>query len=618
MSSESKKYAPPRWARDLSRFLPIKSQFVLTGNIRDQFPLEVVPGRIQLTGLVPYVASLLCGAGYKHFLRFDPARGFSLPFVMGVDRKAEANFFKQFELTFDERGFATASPEKMFDQLERLVSFGGDPLAIVIDFSSRLLLRPDHLNECENRNFTRALLLSHEVAPRPIGENGTPFFNTVLWLAEKEGDLPDWLVVGNPKLRQITVPKPDHVIRRQIASSLIKAIPGEQSDEEDSKSLNQFVEGTEGLLATDLAAIVQLCQTEKLNRSQLDEAVRRFKLGVTEDPWRMIDRLKLVGAESFIHSRVRGQHPAVVRMLDIIKRAVSGLSDRRPGGGRPRGVAFLAGPTGVGKTELAKTITSLLFGDETAYIRFDMSEFSAEHSDQRLIGAPPGYVGYDVGGELTNAIREKPFSVVLFDEIEKAHPRILDKFLQVLDDGVLTSGRGERVYFSETFIIFTSNLGIYRTTPDGERVLNVSPSDNYEDVASKVREEIEKHFKVTLGRPEILNRIGENLIVFDFIRKDIGEEILDAMLAKIVVQVETTNGIRLQLSKQARQRLSEICLTDLSNGGRGIRNQLETHFINPTARVLFEQQLPPGLIIEVQDLKKDKTTDLLWTPLKPA
>ena len=169
-------------------------------------------------------------------------------------------------------------------------------------------------------------------------------------------------------------------------------------------------------------------------------------------------------------------------MLDIVKRAVTGIG-QSPRGGRPRGVAFLAGPTGVGKTELAKTITSLLFGDESAYIRFDMSEFSAEHADQRLIGAPPGYVGYDVGGELTNAIREKPFSVVLFDEIEKAHPRILDKFLQVLDDGVLTSGRGDRVYFSEAFIVFTSNLGIYSDRSGGRTRARTSlPDEPFEDV----------------------------------------------------------------------------------------------------------------------------------------
>jgi ATP-dependent Clp protease ATP-binding subunit ClpA len=211
-------------------------------------------------------------------------------------------------------------------------------------------------------------------------------------------------------------------------------------------------------------------------------------------------------------------------MLDIVKRAVTGVGSSKRSS-RPRGVAFLAGPTGVGKTELAKTLTSLLFGDDSAYIRFDMSEFSAEHSDQRLIGAPPGYVGYDVGGELTNAIREKPFSVVLFDEIEKAHPRILDKFLQVLDDGVLTSGRGDRVYFSESFIIFTSNLGIYRVGPDGGRVPNVTADDPIAEVQARVRSEIDRHFKLVLNRPEILNRIGDNIVVFDFIRSCIPTDI---------------------------------------------------------------------------------------------
>ena len=182
--------------------------------------------------------------------------------------------------------------------------------------------------------------------------------------------------------------------------------------------------------------------------------------------------------------------------MDIIKRAVTGLSGSQGSklGGKPRGVLFFAGPTGVGKTELAKTLTEMLFGDERAYIRFDMSEFSAEHADQRLIGAPPGYVGYDSGGELTNAIKERPFSVVLFDEIEKAHPRILDKFLQILDDGVLTSGRGEKVYFSEAVVIFTSNLGIYKTDHEGKRIPNVTSNESYETVATKIREEIDSYF----------------------------------------------------------------------------------------------------------------------------
>src|SRR5262249_14498745 len=199
-----------------------------------------------------------------------------------------------------------------------------------------------------------------------------------------------------------------------------------------------------------------------------------------------------------------------------------------------------------------------------------MSEFSAEHADQRLIGAPPGYIGYNTGGELTNAIRQKPFSVVLFDEIEKAHPRILDKFLQVLDDGLLTSGRGERVYFSESFIIFTSNLGISRLTPDGERTLNVSPGDPFETVRASVREEIERHFKLQLGRPEILNRIGENIIVFDFIRADVGLEIFEALLGNILARVRGAQQVEVALKSSARDALKSLCLADLSNGGRGI------------------------------------------------
>ena len=261
--------------------------------------------------------------------------------------------------------------------------------------------------------------------------------------------------------------------------------------------------------------------------------MRRYKVGVTEDPWARIDRDKIRNGADFIRQRVKGQDHAVTHMLDIVKRAVTGVGAPRRGN-RPARRAFLAGPTGVGKTELAKTLTSLLFGDDSAYIRFDMSEFCAEHSDQRLIGAPPGYVGYDVGGELTNAIREKPFSVVLFDEIEKAHPRILDKFLQILDDGVLTSGRGDRVYFSEAFIIFTSNLGIYVSDQTGTRVPNVTPETRSTRCRRRCAPRSSTTSSLVLNRPEILNRIGENIIVFDFIRAGIADQIFDGMVEAIL------------------------------------------------------------------------------------
>ena len=605
----------PRWIRDLLRFLPLRSQFVLSGNVRDQYPVPVSPGAVVPLPLVQALAEALRAAGVVHFLAYDPARGFTVPPVGGLDRAAEHAFLAEhLGLTWNQNNRVAASTERFFEIMETVATGTSEPVALFADFASRLLVRADLPTDAEQRGFTRALVLSHAVKPRPVGTEGRPFFNPILWIVDKEGDLPDWFVVGNPRLRHIPVPRPDHAVRRTVANSLGRTLPGSAlTPEETERQLTTFVESTEGLLVADLAGIAQLCRQEGLGLAGIGEAVRRYKLGVTEDPWRQIDRVKLQNAEALIRRRVKGQTHAVTHLLDTIKRAVSGLAVREGGGGRPRGVAFLAGPTGVGKTELAKTVAELLFGDEAACIRFDMSEFSAEHSDQRLIGAPPGYVGYDVGGELTNAIRQRPFSVVLFDEIEKAHPRILDKFLQVLDDGVLTSGRGERVYFSEALLIFTSNLGIYRADPaTGERTAHVLPAEPFADVERKVRGEIARHFKETLGRPEILNRIGENIIVFDFIREPLAREIYASLLQALLERVREAREITVRLMPEAEEALRRACLADISNGGRGIRNQLEAHFVNPLARVLFDAWPPAGSTLEITDLKRGAVTELGW------
>ena len=183
--------------------------------------------------------------------------------------------------------------------------------------------------------------------------------------------------------------------------------------------------------------------------------------------------------------------------------------------------------------------------------------------------------------------------MILFDEIEKAHPRILDKFLQILDDGVLTSGRGDRVYFSEALIIFTSNLGIYRIDASGERVPNVSADEISTDAARKVRLEIDRHFKAVLNRPEILNRIGENIIVFDFIRPEIAREIFEGMVDGVLKNAARA-GIDVEFTPGVPDQLARLCISDLSNGGRGIRNQVETHLVNPLSRALFDYDAQPG------------------------
>jgi ATP-dependent Clp protease ATP-binding subunit ClpA len=591
-----------RWQRDFERFLPLKSQFVLSGNVRDLQVVEVQPGVVTAQPLNQCVAAALKRAGYANTILFQPLTGFSVLTAPGEAASTGAALLQELGVA-TEGAQGRAGAELLAGALERIVRRHGEPVALIVDFAARLLTRPTDPTAAEHHLFTQALVLSQQAAPRPAGADRRPFFNTVVWTVEKEGDLPDWFIVGNPRLRHIPVPRPDSRARRALAPALLKPLAGaaQATPESLKKAQDEFVDGTEGMLLVDVNAISVLARVERVPVEKVADAVRRYKVGVTEDPWLQIERDKIKNAESFIRHRVKGQPDAVVHMLDIVKRAVTGVGGGRRGG-RPRGVAFLAGPTGVGKTELAKTITSLLFGDESAYIRFDMSEFSAEHADQRLLGAPPGYIGYDAGGELTNAIREKPFSVVLFDEIEKAHPRVLDKFLQILDDGVLTSGRGDRVYFSEALIVFTSNLGIYKMTESGNRELNVSPQEPYEAVKQKVESEIERHFKFVLNRPEILNRMGENIIVFDFIREDIAGQIFEQMVASTLADMKAQE-LHVSMTLEAMSSLRALCLADLSNGGRGIRNQLEAHLLNPLARALFDADAVAGRSFVVSSLQ---------------
>ncbi len=586
-------YVKPRWLRDLLRFLPLKSQFVLSGNVRDLQACEVAPEVVTAQSLVNTLGDNLREAGYAQLVVWNPIAGFTVPDSRVSPTEPADETLRRLGLTPVD-GTAPGGIDALTAFVERLVALPGPPIALVVDFASRLAIRAETLNPAEHTLFTRALVLAHMAAPRPAGELRRPFFNTVIWIVDKEGDLPDWLLIDNPRIRHIPVSKPDSAARRALAGALLRGVPGAQGATPDhlAEAASAFVDGSEGLLLADMNAIATLARVEQVPLDKIADAVRRYKVGVTEDPWQQIDRDKIRHADAFIRRRVKGQTHAVTHMLDLVKRAMTGVGSQRKGN-RPRGVAFLAGPTGVGKTELAKTITSLLFGDESAYIRFDMSEFSAEHADQRLIGAPPGYVGYDVGGELTNAIRERPFSVVLFDEIEKAHPRILDKFLQILDDGVLTSGRGDRVYFSEALIVFTSNLGIYRQDESGQRVANIQPGNDFADIQKKVLGEIQQHFKLVLNRPEILNRIGENIIVFDFIREDVATEIFEQMVRAVLDDV-ASQGIAVDLDASSRIALQARCLGDLSNGGRGIRNQIEAHLLNPLARGLFDQDASAG------------------------
>ena len=307
-----------------------------------------------------------------------------------------------------------------------------------------------------------------------------------------------------------------------------------------------------------------------------------FKLTQTESA-------KLLKMEDELHKRVIGQDAAVKALAQSIRRTRSGLKDPK----RPGGSFIFAGPTGVGKTELAKALAEFLFGDEDALIQLDMSEFSEKHTSSRLFGAPPGYVGYDEGGELTEKVRRRPFSVVLFDEVEKAHPDIFNSLLQILEEGRLTDSQGRKVDFKNTVIIMTTNLG---TRDINKGVLTGFQSTenithDYSRMKAKVNEELKQHF-----RPEFLNRVDE-VVVFPPLDKEQIKQIVDLMIANLAKRMEAQD-MKLQITDKARELLADRGF-DPVLGARPLRRAIQRDIEDALSeRILFGDILP-GQVVTV-------------------
>jgi ATP-dependent Clp protease ATP-binding subunit ClpA len=455
---------------------------------------------------------------------------------------------------------------------------------------------------------------AREAVPLGLNVEGEEryLFNPIFWILNRQGDVPFWFSLDNERIHALSITAPDADTRKRVFKALYPLLPAASQDVSDEEFSTIASGLSHGMPVTALRDIVTLTGQRALKASDVDDAVQCYRVGDLnmDNPWRGKTLHKEISnGTSTLEGRVKGQDNAVSKVLDVLKRTALGLTGAQAGSAstRPRGVLFFVGPTGVGKTELAKSITQLVFGDESAYIRFDMSEFSAEHSADRLIGAPPGYTGFDQGGELTNAMKENPFRVVLFDEIEKAHRLILDKFLQILEDGRLTDGRGETVSFSDALIIFTSNKGVSRTDEEGRVHYLVSPNDSRSELEDKIMGGIESYFHNELGRPELLNRFGENFVIFNFISPEVAQIILQVMLGRVKKRLQDECALELVISDKASNTLSDICTTDLMNGARGIGAKLEDALVNPLARVVFDLELGNNSsAIQINEIAKNE------------
>jgi len=345
----------------------------------------------------------------------------------------------------------------------------------------------------------------------------------------------------------------------------------------------------EAVLKTVRAELDAMPASKRLLRDQvmaddIASVVARWT-GIPVDRLKESETQKLSDLEKEIQKRVVGQDRAVTAVANAIRRSRAGIGDQN----RPIGSFLFLGPTGVGKTELARSLAHSLFDDERAMVRIDMSEYMEQHAVARLIGSPPGYVGYEQGGQLTEAVRRRPYSIILFDEIEKAHQDVFNVLLQVLDDGRLTDGQGRTVNFSNTVIIMTSNIGSNHIQEwDGKK---------YEELENVLYADLRRRF-----RPEFINRI-DDIVIFDRIQKSHMMQIVKVQLQRTVTAIKKSKNITLQFTPQAEEKLASMGF-DESFGARPLKRVIQSHVLNVLALKIIQGDVKDGDMVNI-----DASTD---------
>ncbi|NLH99041.1 MAG: AAA domain-containing protein [Chthonomonadales bacterium] len=537
-------------------------------------------------------------------------------------------------------GPARSQPDEAFARIRLALAQNVSSTAAVVDLGDMLTTDPGRYAGDERQ----ALMVLHkctlEAAVIASGRCAG-FRNTLVIVAADLKRVPEWLYRENPYIAIVQASRPNKEERKQFAMAYLRPTHGQpysgfyggdqigdvvqegQALTELEQVADEFADLTDGLHAIDLNSLRHTSWQHRIpvGLKRMHRLVDFFKFGLRDDPWQHLSRDRVAQAQDILSRRVIGQPHAVEAVTSMLTSARVGLSMAGPtSGGRPKGVFFFVGPTGVGKTELAKAVTELVFGDERAFARFDMSEYKEEHAAEKLAGAPPGFVGYEEGGQLTNRVMERPHSILLFDEIEKAHPKVLDKFLQILEDGRLTDGKGQTAYFHQTAIIFTSNIGASDLAdphtgaiirPGIMRVVQEQGADafTFEQVRQHFLEEVRWFFTTRIGRAELLNRFGDNIVAFDLLRPDYVDGIARKFLKLLADASQDTYRCTLRFDDSiidaVRARMQEG--DNLLYGGRRIKALLETMLERPLNRWVFTTYEDPAAMA-------GRTFDIRITP----
>jgi len=643
------------WRANLSDAVLLDPLILVHGNVKDVFPLDQeararMPDELRGQAAVTFdvwLALELERQGFDIVCLYDPItritvlrRGMAAPLrlLLGgqappVAPAAAAGAASRPSIPAAEKPAAVATPGTAGDWLVSLDEKQAPKdfvrsllvnvmprtdvrVAVVFRFMDRFLQYTDR-QDCNDRELSLLIQKAALAVPADAQTGGS----RMVLVFDLETQVPQEINTLFPAAHSVFVPPPTLEEREQFFQQFGGRFnPGAEAPVDLANAAGHrllLAQLSDGLRMQDLHSLTLLSHREQLGLSakEFPLLIARFKFGTRENAWAKLDAERLRNAKQTLQKRVKGQDEVIDEVVPVLIRAKLGMSDLAGSvaSSKPRGAFFFVGPTGVGKTELSKAIAELIFGDERSLLRFDMSEYSEEHQQARLIGAPPGYVGFDQGGQLTNAVHQKPFSVVLFDEIEKAHGRILDKFLQILDDGRLTDGMGKTVYFSESIIIFTSNIGT--APPKGgstDDTYGRLGQLSYDEICRHFRGAVREYFVNVLGRPEILNRIGEdNVLVFKLLNSgDAKSQIIAQLIENMRVALRERQPVDIHCTTAFKRLLAVHPSGFDRNGARGVRNLLNRYVLNRLASDLFlEPKQCRGRILRVDYEASDEDID---------
>jgi hypothetical protein len=633
--SQDAQHTSSRWITEFAKQVLRGKHVLLYGNVHDQFLFE----GSYLT-VHDFVQQFFTGRGFSVVARYDPIDGFRFaetemgkrfndlvrksiaednPQLLGaelpaVNQPAPAAPEPQPGTAAGPASDLTAPPPRQrpgaaavpaapaaprrvdpanaFGQLRRALAQNSTNVAMSLDLADMLTSDPARYAEPEREalmQLKKCILTAALVQEGPLAG----YRNTLVIVAGELKRVPEWLYLDNPFVTVINVARPSKEERACFIDTYFAEFygGGDVPLADRAALADEFADLTDGFQAWDLEALRRTSLIERMPLGKLRMLVDYYKFGLREDPWEELNSDKVAQARTLLGRRVIGQPYAVDAVVRMLTSARVGIT--MSGGGRssrPKGVFFFVGPTGVGKTELAKAVTELVFGDERAFARFDMSEYKEEHAAEKLAGAPPGFVGYEEGGQLTNRILERPHSILLFDEIEKAHPRVLDKFLQILEDGRLTDGKGQTAYFHQAAIIFTSNIGASQLYETARQQAASGEEMSFEEVAAFFREQVRDYFANKIQRAEIYNRLGDNIVPFDMLRPQYVAQIGQKFLRLLAGDCLERCSLKLELDPsllaalQTRMEQSDNLLL----GGRRIKALLETLVEHPLNKWVFE------------------------------